>query len=220
MKKIGHRGVKGIKPENTLESIMEAVSLSFDMAEIDIQMTKDGKIIVFHDYDLKRLFDNSKKISELTYEELLSVTDRIPLLKEVIKSIKDTKMELNIEIKELFQKNGIIEELIYILERYSFEERVLISSFDHVILKEIKKRDKKLKTAVLVASRPVDPVSVIKAAEADGYNSLYYFVDKEIIKECHEHGYFVNIWTVNTKDEAEYYKKMGVDGIISDYNLF
>ena len=63
MKKIGHRGVKGIKLENTLESIMEAVSLGFDMAEIDIQMTKDGKIIVFHDYDLKRLFDNSKKIS-------------------------------------------------------------------------------------------------------------------------------------------------------------
>lgn len=220
MKKIGHRGVRGIRPENTLESILEAVNLGFDMTEIDIQMTKDGKIIVFHDYDLKRLFNSNKKISELTYEELLTITDEIPLLKEVIKNIKDKNMELNIEIKELFQKNGIIEELIYLLERYSFKEKVLISSFDHVILKEIKKRDKMLKTAVLVASRPADPVSVIKAAEADGYNSLYYFMDKEIISECHKHGYFVNIWTVNTKAEAEYYKNMGVDGIISDYNLF
>ena len=75
MKKIGHRGVRGIKPENTLESILEAVNLGFDMAEIDIQMTKDGKIIVFHDYDLKRLFNSNKKISELTYEELLTITD-------------------------------------------------------------------------------------------------------------------------------------------------
>ena len=220
MKKIGHRGVKGIKLENTLESIMEAVNLGFDMAEIDIQMTKDGKIIVFHDYDLKRLFDSNKKISELTYKELLTVTDKIPLLKEVIESIKEKNMELNIEIKELFQKNGIIGELIYLLERYSFKEKVLISSFDHMILKEVKKRDKTLKTAVLVASRPADPVSVIKAADADGYNSLYYFADRELIDECHKKGYFVNIWTVNTKSEAEYYKKMGVDGIISDYDLF
>ena len=121
MKKIGHRGVRGIKPENTLESILEAVNLGFDMAEIDIQMTKDGKIIVFHDYDLKRLFNSNKKISELTYEELLTITDEIPLLKEVIKNIKDKNMELNIEIKELFQKNGIIEELKYLLERYSFK---------------------------------------------------------------------------------------------------
>lgn len=220
MKKIGHRGVRGIKPENTLESIAEAVNLKFDMVEIDVQMTKDGEIIVFHDYNLKRLFNSNKKISELTYEELLTITDKIPLLKEVIKNIKDKNTELNIEIKELFQKNGIIEELIYLLERYSFKEKVLISSFDHVILKEIKKRDETLKTAVLVASRPADPISVIKAAEADGYNSLYYFMDKEIISECHKYGYFVNIWTVNTKAEAEYYKNMGVDGIISDYNLF
>ena len=220
MKKIGHRGVKGIKLENTLESIMEAVSLGFDMAEIDIQMTKDSKIIVFHDYDLKRLFGSDKKISELTYEELSEITTKIPLLKDVIKSIKDKNMELNIEIKELFQKKEIIEELIHILEIYSFKERVLISSFDHVILREIKEKEESLKTAVLVASRPADPVSVIKAAKADGYNSLYYFADEEIINDCHKHGYFVNIWTVNTKDEAEYYKNMGVDGIISDYCLF
>ena len=100
------------------------------------------------------------------------------------------------------------------------KEFVTKLEFDLEILKEIKKRDKMLKTAVLVASRPADPVSVIKAAEADGYNSLYYFMDKEIISECHKHGYFVNIWTVNTKAETEYYKNMGVDGIISDYNLF
>ena len=220
MKKIGHRGVKGVKLENTTESILEAVKLGFDMAEIDIQMTKDSKIVVFHDYDLKRLFDHNRKISELLYDELTGITDKIPLLEEVADKIKDTDLELNIEIKELYQKDKIIEELMHILKQYSFKERVLISSFDHLVLKEIKKRDSSFKTAVLTASKPVDPVSVIKAADADGYNSIYYFVDKEMVENCHKNGYFVNIWTVNTKEEIEYYKEMGVDGIISDYNLF
>jgi glycerophosphoryl diester phosphodiesterase len=220
MKKIGHRGVKGVKLENTTESILEAERLGFHMAEIDIQMTKDEKVIVFHDYDLKRIFDHKGKISELTYDELTGITDKIPLLEDIIKIIKNGNLELNIEIKELYKKDKIIKELLYILQRYAFKEKVLISSFDHLILKEIKQRDKSLKTAVLTASKPVDPVSLIRAADADGYNSLYYFADEDLIKKCRENGYFVNVWTVNDKDEAKYYEKIGVDGIISDYYLF
>lgn len=220
MKKIGHRGLKGIKLENSLEGIKEAVLCNLDMVEIDIQMTKDNKIVVFHDYDLKRIFNNKSLIKNISYNELLKVTDKIPLLEEVIVLSKSSGMEINIEIKELYKTKEISEEVLKLIEKYNYAEKVLISSFDHIILKNIKEIKLDIKTAVLSASKPVDPITMIKNTNADGYNCIYYFVDKEIINKCHMEGFFVNIWTVNNKEDMEYYRNLGVDGIISDYNLF
>ena len=220
MKKIGHRGLKGVKLENTLESMEEAVRQSLDMIEIDIQMTKDEKIIVFHDYELKRIFNNKSMIKDISYTEILDITDKIPLLENVLILAKNSGIELNIEIKELYKIKEITEQLLNLIKKYDYSEKILISSFDHTILKEIKRLDNSLKTAVLTASKPVDPIMLIKAADADGYNSIYYFVDEDVINKCHAEGYFVNIWTVNSKKDIEKYRGMGVDGIISDYNLF
>ena len=220
MKKIGHRGLRGVKLENTIESIIEAVNCGMDMVEIDVQVTKDDKVVVFHDYDLKRLFGYKEKIKDINYIDIIKITDCIPLLEDIFQVLSQSGTELNIEIKEILKRKIILEHIIEMLKKYDYHSKVVISSFDHTILRDIKKLDSRIKTAVLIVAKPVDPVAVVKAAGADGYHPNHSYVDREIVEACHRKGYFVNIWTVNEKEEVDYFKKMGVDGIVSDYDIF
>jgi glycerophosphoryl diester phosphodiesterase len=228
MLKVGHRGASGIAPENTKAAFLKSIELGLDMVELDIQLTKDNNLIVFHDYDLKRIAGLDEKIGNMTLIELKEIDigswfsdefsdERILTLKEVINLLKD-KMKINIEIKINQQKSEIImAKLLDILKEEEYEEGVIISSFDHRILKLIKRKNYSLRTAVLIGALPVNPIRLIQEAEADGIHPHYLTVNRALVEEVKDYGYFINTWTVNSKEEVDRLVKLGVDGIMSDY---
>jgi len=67
---IGHRGAKGIVPENSLSGFKKAVELGIDGVELDVHLTKDGKLVIIHDMDLKRLTGIKIPVKQLTFKEL------------------------------------------------------------------------------------------------------------------------------------------------------
>ena len=100
-----HRGLwnaaEGV-PENSLPAFARAAEQGYAI-ELDIQITKDGRIVVFHDDTMKRMCGNEGKISDYTYEELQQFhlgdsTEKIPLLREVLQTV-DGRVPLLIEIK-------------------------------------------------------------------------------------------------------------------------
>ena len=147
-----HRGASAYAPENTLEAFELAVRQMADGIELDIQMTKDGKLAVIHDETIDRIWDGSGYVKDFTMEELKSFrcsriwpdfrTSAIPELKDVLEFIKPSGLTVNIELKTgVFRYKGIEKEALKQVKKAGMEERVIYSSFHHPTMhkgKEIK----------------------------------------------------------------------------------
>ncbi|MFO7818666.1 MAG: glycerophosphodiester phosphodiesterase family protein [Halanaerobacter sp.] len=224
MLKIGHRGAVGLAPENTAAGFKKAVDLNLDMVELDLQLTKDEKVVVIHDYDLQRVAGVEVKVADLTLAELQQIDigsyfaveyadQRIMTLREVIELVGDELM-INIELKMIAEREQIlIDEVKEILRQENFVDRAIISSFNHCY---IKKFGPEFKTAVLINSHPVDPVAMIESANTDGIHPNYKLLTPNLLEQVQQAGYFVNTWTVNDAAKLADLKRWGIDGIVTD----
>ncbi|AGB40804.1 glycerophosphoryl diester phosphodiesterase [Halobacteroides halobius DSM 5150] len=227
MLKIGHRGAPILAPENTLASFRQAITCGVDMIELDIQLTKDNQLVVFHDDDLSRIVGVNTRVEELTLAKLKEFDigssfdkdfkeERIPTLQEVIQLVKG-QVKLNIELKpRVANREVLLRKLVVLLEEEQFKDKVIISSFNHWLLKDLKEIDSTIKTAILIASLPINPVKMIEDATADGIHPHHLVVTKELVAKVQKKGYFLNVWTVNNQVEVDKLQSYGVDGIITD----
>ncbi|MBM7623246.1 glycerophosphodiester phosphodiesterase [Sporohalobacter salinus] len=228
MLKIGHRGAAGLAPENTESAFQKALKLNLDMVELDVQFSKDKELVVFHDYNLKRIAGIDMEVSDLSLKKLKQIDigswfgkeyidERIMTLQEVIELVKDS-MQLNIEIKPAGNKyKEIAVSLLKVLRKNKFSQEVIISSFDHQLLKYLKSIKSDLTTAILLASLPVNPLKLVDWAGADGIHSYYRIINQQLISSAKEQDLIINVWTVNDKAKIDRLKQMEVNGIISDY---
>ncbi len=205
MLKIAHRGASGYAPENTLEAFQKAIDLKADMIELDIHQWK-GQLVVRH--------QKPKKVG---------ANNHSPLLAEVIHFIKG-KIQLNIEIKEGGKTYpGIEENLLSLLKQEGFEDQCVISSFDASTMRQIKSLTSSgtgrcaPTYGLIFDRRPM--VHLQKAVEMglDVVHPRWTVCTPELVDQAHQRKKKVFTWTVNTPDQVQYFKKMGVDGIISDY---
>jgi len=218
---IAHRGASAYEPENTLRAIREAIALGCDFIEVDVRKSSDGALVVIHDEKVDRTTDGKGYVHEMTLKELKSLNikrgrevitgERIPTLDEVAELIKG-KVGLIVEVKV----GGIEEDVIKSLERYGIEEDVIITSFNHVIVKRVKDLKPGIKAGVIVSCRPINPSRLAIDADADTFLSRYDQVDGELVKDLHDAGLRVFAWTV---DEPRLFKELvelGVDGIVTN----
>ena len=126
----GHRGASGYAPENTLDSFAKAVELHADGIELDIQLTKDGQIVVCHDEFIDRTSTGKGFLKDYTLEELRQFDfgkvipgyghADIPLMSEVFELIRPTDLTINIELKTgVFDYEGIEEKILAMTEKGS-----------------------------------------------------------------------------------------------------
>ena len=226
---IAHRGASGYAPENTMASFEKALSMNADGIELDVHITKDGHLIVCHDERVDRTTNGTGFIKELTLSEIRQLDagswfseefkcEKIPTLEEVFELIKHKDILLNIELKSgpIFY-DGIEYQVIDMIKKYKMEDRIIVSSFNHYSLIEMKKIDKKIKTGILYMAGIVDPWVYAKRIEADAIHPLFYNINQRLIKGCKENGVLINPFTVN---EEEYIIAMiisGVSGVITNY---
>ena len=150
MKNIAHRGFSGKYPENTLIAFKKAIELEADMIELDITLSKDKIPIVIHDDTLERTTNGNGKVRATASNKLKLLDagswknpkfheERIPTLEEVLRLIKKSKIDLNIEIKSsAFEKKhstSCIElQTLNLIQKYKLMNRIVISSFESKIL--------------------------------------------------------------------------------------
>lgn len=136
---LGHRGYSARYPENTMIAFKKALELGADGIELDLRGTKDGRVVVIHDEDLKRLCGADVKVADLTFEELKNYrigTDGIPSFEEVL-SILDKRYILNAEIKEA----SVAEEALKLIYEFRLTESTVVSSFDHELIARLIEKD-------------------------------------------------------------------------------
>lgn len=232
MKKIqvwGHRGASGIRPENTLASFEEAARQNADGVELDIQLTKDGEIVVCHDETIDRTSDGKGYVRDYKLSELRKYNFNrtfpeqphadIPTMSEVFDLLKPTKLIINIELKTgMFDYEGIEEKIVSLTHQKGFEDRVIYSSFNHYSIIRLQHLDRKAKTAFLYNDGAMDmPAYAVRHHVNALHPWLYNLRYPDMIEDCHKNNIDVNVWTVNSEKDLIYCKKMGVDAVISNY---
>lgn len=217
---IGHRGYKAKYPENTLLSFEKAIEANADYVELDVYSTSDGVLVVSHDSTTKRCGNLDISIKDHTLEEVKKVDvgqgQTIPTLQEVLTLCRG-KCGVQIEIKQ----ESIATKVVDLVVKNQMIEEVLISSFKHSEIANVKRINSKILCASLEpnglhsAFRSLI-LSNAKKIKADAIHPLHNLITPDFCRKIHAIGLIVNPWTV---DGEENWRKMidaGVDGIITN----
>ncbi|WP_343249468.1 glycerophosphodiester phosphodiesterase [Diplocloster hominis] len=218
-----HRGGARTAPENTMSALMNAVEELADYAEIDIQETKDGQLILLHDSSLKRTAGLNKKIWEVNYDEIRNLDaggwfrkefagEPIPTLSEVLDYCKG-KLNLNIEIKSNGHNEDIVPKVIGLIEEYHMEDQCIVTSMDYHFLRQVKELNPGMTTGYIMSVAYGD---VSRLEYADLLSVKYIYVTESMVRSAHEAGKQVHAWTVNAKGNMMRMNSIGVDNIITD----
>ncbi len=213
---IGHRGAKGHLPENTLPSFEKAISLGCPWIELDVHLV-ENELVVMHDRTVDRTTNGSGKLKEMTLSEVrkLDAGDgaQVPLLSEVM-ALARGRAKINIELKG----RGTAEAVSGVLDAACNDgwdpQDFLISSFWH---EELSKADKRYHRGVLYEKLPADPWDEVAALEGWSINLDKDAVTESIVRQAHDRGYPVLVYTVNEPADIARVIACGVDGVFSDY---
>ena len=171
---IAHRGASAYAPENTIAAFNKALDMAADGIEIDVHLTKDRHIVVSHDEKLGRTCNGTGFIKDFTLEELKKLdfgswfsheyaNERIPTLDEIMYLLRDKDILLNIEVKNnLVIYEGIEKAIVDVIKEHKMVEKVIVSSFNHYCLREIKRLAPELKIGLLYSERLYNPGSMLK----------------------------------------------------------
>ena len=219
-----HRGASVKYPENTMAAFKGAFELGADWIELDVQQTKDRKIVVSHDTNLKRVTGVNKNIIDMTYDEIKELDagsffdekfkdERIPLLEDVLKYVIDKPIRLNIELKPTGQEVDFEKDVIDLINKYNYKDRCVLTSQVHDVLKNIKEYDSSIKT-VYVMSLAVGDITKIEYADAFSVEASS--INEKLVSKVHNSGKEIYGWTVNKELSIQHMIDMGVDNIITD----
>ncbi|WP_393099970.1 glycerophosphodiester phosphodiesterase [Streptomyces sp. LN325] len=211
---IGHRGVMGVEPENTLRSFIAAQNAGLDLIELDLHLSKDGALVVMHDADVDRTTDGSGPISEMTLAELRALDagcgERVPVFEEVLDAVR---APLQAEIKDTAAARALAD----VMHRRDLVGRVEVSSFHDEAIAEVTRLVPGVRTALSASRYGVDVVD--RAVEA-GAATVCLNVRRltlEVVEHARKSGLRIIGWVVNTQDQLRLVRALELDGATTDY---
>ncbi len=226
----GHRGSAGTYPENTMVSFIKTYEAGADGIELDVQMTKDGELVVIHDETVDRTTNGSGFVKDLVLDDILKLdasykfqefsgTAKIPTLEEVLKwAATLPSFLINIELKNGIVDYPMIEErTIELVQKYGMEKRTILSSFNHYSLVKCSKLSSEIETAILYMEGLYKPWEYAKQVGAIGLHPHHYAVNQAIIESSKSNHVAVRPFTVNDEDCMLDLMKNGCTAFFTDF---
>jgi len=236
---IAHRGYSSKYPESTELAYIRSVELGVDFIEADIQLSKDGHFVVFHDNDLSGVTDGKGRICDYNIHELkqLNVLDKfdnkygfqpIATLAEVIEISKQSKVKICLELKDISIRHikNYEELIITFLTEYSSTQKVIFNLPDTPESDDFAKACRIKYPSIPIAydfsigeEKTNEIEAFIKRCLIHGIRIVEYeysFMSKYIIRELKSNGIGVWVWTINNEDDMINAIEMGADGILTD----
>ena len=213
---IAHRGFSSRCPENTMLAFERALELGADGAEFDVQLTKDGIAVVFHDESLQRITGDPRLIKDLTLEELkqfdlsykftgVCPIQHIPTLEEYFSLVQDRDFLSILEFKTaIFEYDGIEQKVIDMIRRFDLSKRIVLSSFNHYTLLRCKAIAPDLPCGILYECRIAEPQDYCRRLGMQYLHPDYRFLDDAELAKYELAGVQTSPWTVDGDDEIRY----------------
>jgi len=242
LQKVAHRGGSALAPQNTLAAFRNALTLPVDAIELDVQMTRDGHVVVFHDNTVEKLTNGSGNMLDLDFSYLRNLNadahfpggwsepQQIPTLREVL-DLARGHVQVYIEIK-FSERNGesgrypnIAEAVVEEVRSAGMLDQVLIISFDWMILPVIKTLEPTLQIGAIVSEDVWSPLAedalqtLVDHLAVVGCNWINMDCDiltHDMPEVAHKHGFKLGVWTANSIDEIRRCAEAGVDSITTD----
>ena len=239
----GHRGARGLLPENTLPSFEIALDLGVTSIETDVHMTRDDVVVLIHD---ARITNDAPLVRTLTLSQLRiwrigipTLTEFFEFVAEYMESISKTKTQqerasrliFDLELKRMpfepetigdgFTGDGpalLERQVVAAIRAAGVLERTRVRSFDHRCVWAIKQLEPTLQTGLLIHETvPRDIAKLLETAQAELYCPNYRFVDAEVVRQVHTAKKRIIPYTVNEPSAWDRLIGWGVDGITTDY---
>ena len=218
-----NRGASVDAPEKTLASFSKAIEDMADVIELDVQMTKDGYIVVMHDTSAYRTTGVLKNITELTLREVKRLDagywyseeykgEKVPTLEEVLQLAKG-KIKLNIEIKTADNSDEVAKKVVKLIQKYSMQDSCVITSFDYSALQAVRSYDEDIEVGYILS---VAYGKFYEIDDVDFFSVNASFLTKRVVDAIHNSGKQVYAWTVNNDASIKNLTNKGVDNIITD----
>ncbi|MFH1380162.1 MAG: glycerophosphodiester phosphodiesterase family protein [bacterium] len=217
MEIIAHRGASSLAPENTLLSIQKAIDLHAHIIEIDCQLTRDQRVIVFHDVTIDNFAHaGAVRVSDLTYAQLqiidLGKEQKIPLLEDVL-ALVGKKSKLMIETKTTGTSLKVLDTAY---DCKMMDSIALTSSLIPEIL-IARKYLPGLPVSLVIKYYPINFDDVVRLYNIREFSIDRTFITGQIVQTLKNKGYLLRVFTVNDISDAAVYETWGVDGIFTDY---
>lgn len=230
MKVIAHRGYSGKYPENTMLAFRKAVEAGCDEIELDVQVTKDGVVVVMHDERIDRTTDGVGYIRDYTYEELkkfnaaklypnVTEFENIPSFEEYCAWAAKQNVSTNIEIKTgIYYYEDIEKKVVDIIHKFGLEEKVMFSSFNHISLSKLKQLMPQAKCGALVEGEGLGNAGYYcKSSGFEFYHPCFDCLSDSVIEDCKAMGVGLNVWTINHMVQLEQLYKWNCSGVITNF---
>ncbi|UZE94731.1 glycerophosphodiester phosphodiesterase [Alkalimarinus alittae] len=229
MKIYGHRGAKGEAPENTLEGFIHAYKQGIRRFELDVQLTKDGQLIVIHDQTLERTTGVATKVKDANFSEIEHLDARkntaawsshchIPTLTQVVNSCPDVEhWQFEVKTSSKDRLNILCNRLVEYIQANKLNATCVVTSSNTWFLKELRRRDPSIKIGFVAEYRFPKPINTAKALGCEYLCLNYTLCSENLAKETHKLGIHLSCWTVNNIHEMLQLRELGVDSIITDF---
>lgn len=217
---VAHRGVFASAVENTVAAVEAAAVGNPDFVEIDVQQTRDGNFVVFHDATLRRLADDPRRVSEMTTSQLVNTTirqdgreDRIPTLSTVLARASKLEQPLFLELKiHGRESEDYLERLVALIDRYDARDHVRLASFDRAVVERI---------AAEYPTIPAGLLVTLNLGKAPTTSADFLIVNANsytpaLRDDAWARGLELYVWTVNDMRAVRDLLRDSVDGIITD----
>lgn len=215
MKIIGHRGAKGLAPENTEASIRAALANNVHEVEIDVRVTKDNIVILNHD-NFIRVESRKYTIRKFTYKQLRSLKPDLITLEEAFAIVAETT-PLLVEIKPREPLAPIIKILTTKLATDLSADKLLLGSFSQKILKKMHQCFPQVTMVVIEKWSVARAVYRANRLQTNRLSLNQRILYASRIQKLVSRGYAVFPYTVNDPKKAALWKKRGLTGVITDY---
>lgn len=224
-----HRGASAYQPENSIRAFELAIALGADGIELDVHLSADGKLVVTHDENVKRLTGVDRLIAAMSYDEIRKLNFaettenaepvRAPLLEDALDLLKYLSLKLNIELKnDRIAYDQLEERALAAVRQANMEERVIFSSFNHRSMRKMRALNTTARTGLLYAKPIWKPWEL---AIRLGAQAIHPFFRNLLIpgyfKNASRAGVEVNTWTVNTVKDIRFVLRKGCHAVITNY---
>lgn len=227
---IAHRGASVTAPENTIAAFTKAIEDGTHAIELDVRLSHDNKVIVIHDSRLERTTNGRGKVEDFDLEDLKNFdagswfnpkfsAEAIPTLEEVFKLV-NKKVGINIEIKQKIKnKNKIISSCVELAHKYKKHKSILITSFEHSLVKKVKQLDSSMMTGIIYS--PVihlgnSPISLARQYLADVIVVSRNYLREKMVIDAHNEKKMVFVYTIENRNHFDSMVNLKVDGIITN----
>lgn len=221
IKIIAHRGVYLNETENSINAINDSIKNKVRYAEIDVQETKDGKVVLMHDKNLKRLTGLNGDVNDFTFKQIEALRlgmpvktrrlEKIPTLDSVIKKSRG-RIRLIIEIKPYGNTSDLTAKVVDIIEKNNFVKQCMVHSVSYNILLNVRRLNPNIRIGYIASWHRKDLTSL----NVDFYSVEQRLITSELVRKIHSEHRAIYSWTVDKPNNMDDMLKLNVDGIITD----